>query len=395
VRPLEGVRVADFTNHAAGPYCALMLGLLGADIVRIESNARLDMQRRPHPMYGRLNVPTFDYLAGGKKSVTLDLKTEVGTDLARQLVRLSDVVVENFRPGVMDRLGLGWTAVHAENPSAVMLSLSAYGQEGPESGRPGYAPIFAAEGGLGWMTGHADGPPSEVRNLMDHQAGMTGAFVILSLLEERRHSGVGSYADLAAREVASMLVGESIVKAFREKTSARVGNLHEQWCPHQVYPALGDDRWVAIVVRSDEEWHRLVQVMGKPSWCTPDLSSHGGRKARREDLDRRIGEWTRTQDPFLLVRELQSVGVCAEVSLKAADLIQDDHLRSRGVMTTLTHPEHGYRDTVGAPWRFQHADVSYDRWSPALGEHNEEVICGLLGHSPEDLQRWTEQGAVH
>ena len=236
-KPLEGIRVADFTNMAAGPYAALMLGLLGADVIRVESQARLDIGRRPHPLYGRFDIPNFDHLAGHKRSITLNLKDERAVQLARELVAASDVAIENFRPGVMGRLGLGWEQLREVNPRLVMVSLSAYGQHGPDSHRPGYAPIFAAEGGLGYMTGYPDGVPGEIRNPMDHEAGLIAALLSLAMLEQRERSGAGAYADLAAREVAAMLIGESIVQTFADGDAPRLGSGHEQWAPHGIYPA--------------------------------------------------------------------------------------------------------------------------------------------------------------
>ena len=394
MRPLAGIRVTDFTNHAAGPYCALMLALLGAEVIRIESRVRLDIQRRPHPVYGRVEVPNFDHLAGHKKSITLNLKTPAGAELARELIAVSDAVVENFRSGVMARLGLAWDALTVINPRLVMLSLSAYGQEGPDSARPGYAPIFAAEGGLGSMTGYPDGPPGEIRNNMDHQAGLTAAFVLVSLLEERQHSGRGAYADLAAREVATMMVGESVVQYLAGGSPTRLGAGHPTWCPHAIYPTAGNDRWIAIAVRSDDEWEALVKAMGRPPW-TRGLATEDARRSRRDEIDRRLAGWTVDQDGTELAAALQSRGVCAEISMTAQDLLEDSHLLKRGSITTVHHSEHGTRQTIEAPWRFALADTPYDTWSPALGEHNEEIICGLLGHDRDRLERWIDAQVVH
>lgn len=394
MRPLEGIRVADFTNHAAGPYCALMLALLGAEVVRVESNARLDIQRRPHPVYGRLNVPTFDYLAGGKKSVTLDLKTEQGRQLAREIVTVSDVVVENFRPGVMARLGLGWDDVKQLNPAAVMLSLSTYGQTGPDSHRPGYAPIFAAEGGLGFMTGYSDGSPAESRNPMDHQAGLMAAFVIMSMLEARDRDGIGAYADMSAREVASMFVGESILAALAGGDVHRMGNEHEDWFPHGVFAVAGQDEWIAVAVRNDAEWASLVRVMGSPAWCTPEMSTVEGRRRAADQVNEGLQHWLRHQVGRDAAAQLQAQGISADISMTAKDLLDDEHLRARGSVRVLHHPEHGPRVTVGSPWRFAGTDVGYNDWSPALGEHNHEIFHSLLGHSDAEIARWTEEGAI-
>jgi crotonobetainyl-CoA:carnitine CoA-transferase CaiB-like acyl-CoA transferase len=394
-RPLAGVRVVDYTAYASGPYCTLMLALLGAEVIRVESSTRLDLNRRPHPVYGRLDVPPFDHLSGHKKSITLNLKVPRAAELARELMAVSDIVIENYRPGVMDRLGLGWETVHARNPRTVMVSISAYGQRGPDSRRPGYAPIFAAEGGLGSLIGYPDGPPAEVRNQMDHQAGLVAAYVAVSLLEARELTGVGRHGDVAARDVAAMLIGESIVEARATGSARRIGNEHELHCPHGVYPAAGEDRWVAIVVRSDTEWARLVALIGDPALESHELGTADGRRERREELEARLAAWTSGQDAPALAGRLQEAGVCAEVSMTARDIVEDEHLWARGGLVRLEHPEHGERPTVQAPWRFEGADVGYTTWSPPLGEHNEEVICDLLGHDRTELRAWIEEGAVH
>ena len=286
-KPLEGVRVADFTNMAAGPYATLMLSLLGADVIKVESQARLDIGRRPHPLYGRFDVPNFDHLAGHKRSITLNLKEERAAQLARELVAASDVAIENFRPGVMGRLGLGWDDLKAVNPRLVMVSLSAYGQHGPDSHRPGYAPIFAAEGGLGYMSGYPDGAPGEIRNQMDHEAGLIAALLSLAMLEQRDRTGAGAFADLAAREVAAMLVGESIVQTIADGDAPRVGTGHEQWAPHGVYPAAGEDAWIAIAIRSDEEWERFVELSGHQSFDRPQYVSAGPPPRQQRGAGRR------------------------------------------------------------------------------------------------------------
>ena len=395
-KPLAGVRVADFTNMAAGPYATLMLALLGADVIKIESQARLDIGRRPHPLYGRFDVPNFDHLSGHKRSITLNLKDERGVQLARELVATSDVAIENFRPGVMGRLGLGWEQLREVNPRLVMVSLSAYGQHGPDSHRPGYAPIFAAEGGLGYMTGYPDGAPGEIRNQMDHEAGLIAALLSLAMLEQRERSGTGAFADLAAREVAAMLVGESIVQTLADGDAPRLGSGHEQWAPHGIYPAAGEDAWIAIAIRSDEEWLRFVELSGHQSFDRPQYVTAGRRRANRAAIDLALRNWTANQDAHELAARLQAAGIAAEVSMTGEQLAADAHLRERGAIVDLEHPRYGERATVGAPWRFETASsVRYDTWSPDLGEHNEEVICGILGHSREDLERWIAEQAVY
>jgi crotonobetainyl-CoA:carnitine CoA-transferase CaiB-like acyl-CoA transferase len=314
--------------------------------------------------------------------------------LAREIIARSDVVVENFRPGVMDRLGLGWSDVHRLNPAAVMLSLSTYGQTGPDSKRPGYAPVFAAEGGLGFMTGYPDGAPGEGRNPTDHQAGLMSALVVVAMLEARDRDGIGAYADASAREIASMFVGESILLALAGGVPHRMGNDHEDWFPHGVFRTAGEDAWIAIAIRSDAEWAALVAVMGAPRWVTPEMATVAGRRRAAAEIDAALQRWLEFQAGRDVAAELQAHGIGADVSMTAKDLVADEHLRARGSVRVLEHDEHGRRITVGVPWRFSDADVEYDRWSPALGEHNHEVLGGLLGHSDEQIAQWSAEGAV-
>jgi benzylsuccinate CoA-transferase BbsF subunit len=394
--PLTGVRVVDFTSYASGPYCGLMLALLGAEVIRIESRTRLDLNRRPHPLYGRFEIPVYDQLSAHKKSVTLDLKSDVGKQLARELITASDVVIENFRPGVMERLGLAWPEVHAINSKVVMVSISAYGQTGPESRRPGYAPVFGAEGGLGFIQGYPDGPPLEVRNQMDHQVGLTGALTAVALLEERELTGVGRRADIAACEVATMLVGESVIAALADPDAElRLGNDHELWAPHGIYPTAGDDAWIAIAVRDDAEWAALAKVVGPELFGDQDLARAETRRSRRDELNDALAEWTHRHDGRTLAAELQAAGVCADVSMSAQDLLDDEHLRERGSLTDIEHLEHGRRTVVQTPWRYQVAESDISRWSPDIGEHNEQIITGLLGHSREELDAWVAEKAVN
>ena len=218
-RPLEGVRVADFTARAAGPFCAHLLALLGAECIKVETQQRLDSFRKPHPVYGRVGVATFAQVAANKLSVQLNLKHPRGVELARQLVSVSDIMCESFRPGVMERLGLGYAALAALKPDLVMVSVSASGQTGPERNYAGYAPVFGATGGLGTLTGHADGPPVEMRHMMDHVTGLTTLSATLAAWYRRKRTGRGSHVDVAANEVAAAFIGDALFETVATGTA--------------------------------------------------------------------------------------------------------------------------------------------------------------------------------
>ena len=214
---------------------------------------RPDAFRKAHPVYGRMGPATFDQVSAGKLSVRINLKQPAGAALARRLVAVSDVAAESFRPGVVARLGLDYAALKAVKPDLVMLSVSSSGQEGPDAHFAGYAPLFGAWGALGTMSGYPDGPPVEMRHVMDHTVGMNAAVAVLAALARRRATGEGAHVDVAAREVAASLLGEALLVAAAGGEPARLGNGHETMAPHGVYPAAGDDRWVAVAARGEGE----------------------------------------------------------------------------------------------------------------------------------------------
>jgi benzylsuccinate CoA-transferase BbsF subunit len=230
---------------------------------------------------------------------------------------------------------------------------------------------------------------------MDHQAGLAAAVVTMALLEERESTGVGAYADVSAREVASMMVGESILQALRTGVAPRIGNDHEVWAPHGVYPARGEDRWIAIAITSNDEWCALVDHLGVAELRQDSWSTETGRHAGRSRIDGILSRWTRDRDAGTTAAQLQAVGVCAEISMSGVDLVSDAHLLERRSIIRLEHPEHGERVTVQAPWRFSSSIAGYDQWSPTLGEANEEVICGLLGHTQAELDEWIASQVVY
>src|SRR5262245_9140223 len=242
--PLAGVRIADFTIHAAGPFGTQLLAQLGAECIKIESKTRPDAFRKPHAVYGRMSAATFDQVSVNKLSVRLNLKQPEAVALAKRLVSISDVAAESFRAGVMNRLGLGFDDLRAVKPDVILLSLSSCGQTGPDSHFAGYAPLFGAWGGLGWMTGYADGPPVEMRHVMDHSAGIHAALATVAALHQRRRTGQAQHVDLAAREVASAMIGDALLVASTGATPARPGNGDFGMAPHGVYATARADRWL-------------------------------------------------------------------------------------------------------------------------------------------------------
>lgn len=393
--PLTGVRVADFSVHAAGPFAGMILASLGADVIKVESAARLDITRRPHAMYGK-PPSSFEQVNASKRSVTLNLKEPRALELAYDLVRISDLVLENFRPGVMDRLGLGYPQLREIKPDIIMVSLSSNGQTGPEARYAGYAPMFAALGGLGYLTGYPDGPPVELRHAMDHTGGMMAAFSAVAALCAHRHHQIGQRADVAVRDIATAFMGHSLMDtAMNQRDAQRMGNRDDSMAPHGLFPCLGDDQWITIAVADDSEWCALKAVMGNPAWAESDDFGDAFLRWQNQDpLELRLSEWTAARDAFELTALLQDAGVAALPSLSADQLIDDPHLAARDVFPITTDPSRGEQRAVAPPWRFSATPTDPLRWTPELGQNNHEVFCGLLGMDATELNALQEARIV-
>jgi crotonobetainyl-CoA:carnitine CoA-transferase CaiB-like acyl-CoA transferase len=396
MKPLAGIRIADFTLHAAGPFCTHMLSQLGAECIKVESAARPDIFRKPHPVYGRMGPASFDQVASNKLSVRINLKDARGVALAKKLVGSSDLVCESFRPGVMERLGLDYKTLAALKPSLVMVSVSSSGQTGPDSHFAGYAPLFGAWGALGYLTGYEDGPPVEMRHVMDHSVGMTAAMAAVAAMYRLRRTGLGGHVDLSAREVACSLAGEALLLAAAGGDPVRMGNDHLRMAPHGVFRTRDHDRWLTIAVRSDEEWQQLIGLATAPaSFGELPYQTAAGRHAHRRELHDEIEQWTRTLDAVEAERALQNVGVAAHISCDMRDVAADAHLRQRGVVVDVNDNEGRKRAALGAPIRFSRSEAGLERGTPRLGEDEDYVFGDLLGLTAEDRKTLMDQQVIY
>lgn len=362
-KPLHGIRIADFTVHNAGPFCTHLLSQLGAEVIKIESAMRPDAFRKPHPVYGRMGPATFDQVASTKLSVRINLKKAEGAALAKRLVAVSDVAAESFRPGVIGRLGLGYDDLAAVKADIIMLAVSSSGQSGPDKHFAGYAPLFGAWGGLGELTGYADGPPVEMRHVMDHTVGMNAAVAVMAALHRRRATGAGGLVDVSAREVASSLLGEALLLAAAGDAPHRTGNAHPRMAPHGVYPAAGEDRWLSIAIGTEAERRALAGVIG-----SDDLS------------DESLSAWSRRHEANAAAELLQAAGIAAHVSWTTPEIAADPHLRVRGAIVEVAEPDGTLRAAVGVPMRLSKgAEIGLHSGTPKLGEHEDYVYGDLLG----------------
>ena len=393
MKPLQGIRIADFTVHNAGPFCTHLLSQLGAEVIKIESAMRPDAFRKPHPVYGRMGPATFDQVASTKLSVRINLKKPEGIALAKRIVAISDVAAESFRAGVLARLGLGYAALKAVRADIVLLSVSSCGQEGPDSHFAGYAPLFGAWGGFSHLTGYADGPPVEMRHVMDHTVGMNSAFAVMAALHRRRLTGEGAHVDVAAREVASSLIGEALLACAAGVPQHRIGNAHPRMAPHGVYPASGEDRWLSIAVANDAEWQALARLIG----CDDArLASEEGRCANSAEIDALLSRWTASRDANEAAAELQAHGIAAHASWTTPEIAADPHLHARRAIVEVAEPDGRMRAAVGVPMRLSKGpEIGIHRGTPKLGEHEDHVYGELLGLSRAERQALEEAEVIY
>lgn len=388
--PLNGVRVVDFSFQATGPYCTELLAYLGAEVIRIEDReGKRDIFRLRQPsIYSEVNQ--------NKCSVTIDLARSEGIDLAKKLVKASDVVVENFRPGVMNRLGLGYEILSRLRPELVMVSCSGFGSEGPEAGYASIAATFSVMSGLAAITGYPDGIPTEQRGMIDFIVGQFMAFSVLVALLYRRRTGRGQYIDLSAREAVTSIIGDVLMEhSMNRRNPGPKGNMDDVMAPHNCYPCKGEDLWVSIAVATDAEWEALCRSIGQPSLVEDERFSDSlSRWKNQGELDSLIGQWTANKTPLEVTELLQTAGVAAFPSVRSSDVFGDPHLKERGFLKELVHPEFGKVTCLGSPWSLSDVPDRVQRRGPSLGEHNEYVLGGILGLPAPQIDKLRQQEVI-
>lgn len=395
VLPLQGVRVADFSWVWAGPYCTMLLAALGAEVIKVEGHKRTDLMRHivvwPLPDTAPQEVPpnqgmAFNSVNMNKKSVTLDLTKPEGVQLAKRLAVMSDIVVDNLRPGSMARLGLGYEELRQMRPDIIVVSSSSRGQEGPQKDYAGYATIHHAIGGGAYITGYADDAPCHSLGDVDIMNATVTAYATLAALYHRMQTGEGQFIDYSQCEGVSSLTGDLLLGyEMNSQIPERMGNAHSKYAPHNVYQCWGIDRWLALEIHSDEEFATLTGVIGKPELVEdPRFASMASRKKNESELDQTIEEWTRERDRDWMVNEFCQAGLAAAPSRDARDLYADPHLKACHAFVTIEHPEAGELELVGVPWKISDCEMVME-YAPLLGEHNDYVLRELLGLSQTEV----------
>jgi benzylsuccinate CoA-transferase BbsF subunit len=332
-----------------------------------------------------------------KKSLALNLRKPRSIVIAKELIKISDVVVENFASGVMDRLGLGYTALKEVNPAIIMLSCTGMGQTGPESHYLSYAQTMHAFTGLSSITGYVDGLPRSAGAYWgDHISACTGAFAVLTALHHRRKAGEGQHIDLSMSEaVISTLPEAFMAYVMNQEIKKPQGNRDEHMAPHGCYRCKGKDDWVAIAIASNEEWRAFCRAVGSPAWARKrKFARVAGRLRNQDELDRHIEEWTRQHTSQEVMNILQKAGIAAGVSQDLELLTTDPHLHKRGFFLRHQNPTMGHGLQLMPPWKLSRYPC-YFHPPPALGEHSRYVICDLLGKSEQEFQKLVDEKVVY
>lgn len=387
-RALGGLRIAEFGAYAAGPHIGKMLANFGATVVHVESRAHPDGFRLQYPPYkdgkpGINGSGCFAYFNDSKLGVTLDLKNPRGVELARRLAASCDVVIENMRPGVMARIGLGFDALNADNPRLIMLSSCNMGQTGPRADTPGFGSQLSALAGMAHLTGHPDGPPMLLYGpYIDFIASTLGAVAVLAALERRRATGEGAYLDVSQYECGLLFIaGELLDYHSSGKVAERAGNADPAALPHGAY-ACGDGSWLALSCWSDAEFARLAGAIGKPALPRdPEL------------VEEALEDWLRGRTAGAAAQVLQSAGVHAHAVNTVRDLFADPQLAARGQWRRRMHEVIGEHAYCAPAFALSATPGDVGTAAPTLGQHNEAVFRGMVGLTGEEYAEYDAAGA--
>jgi crotonobetainyl-CoA:carnitine CoA-transferase CaiB-like acyl-CoA transferase len=394
--PLDGIKVIELGQLIAGPFCGQVMADFGAEVIKVEPPGKGDAIRQ----WGRLDKDGdpvwWSVIARGKRSVTLDLRTEEGQTVLRDLVREADVLIENFRPGTMERWGLGYDRLSEINPGLIMARVSGYGQNGPYSSRAGFASVCEAAGGMRYISGYPDRPPVRVGlSLGDTMAGFNAAMGILLALQHRNRTGKGQVVDSAIYEAVLSLT-EALVAEYDAggHIRERFGSALPGIAPSNAYPTA-DGKEVIIGANQDTVFARLCEAMGAPELATDErYADHQARGRNQEELDARVGDWTRTVPAQEIVDRLSEAGVPVGLAYTAADMLDDPHFAARESVVRLPDPKRGSLAMQNVFPRLSDSPGQVRSLGPALGADTDDVLSSTLNYDAERIAQLREQGII-
>ncbi len=407
---LSGIRVCDLSGQLAGAGSTRYLAAFGAEVIRVEdpvTQGGWDIVRGAIPHVDeRTGIEmggAFNSHNVGKLGVTIDLRTEKGKDLLRSLIRVSDVVTENFAAGVFAQLGFSYEELQALRPDIIYVSNCGFGQTGPYSSFRTWGPTIQACSGLSFMTGLAGHEPAAWGySYMDHMGANYMALGVLAAVVHRNRTGAGQWVDMSCCEAAATLTGTDILDADVNRRPKRApGSVdsnraeHRPMAPHGIYPASGDDEWLAIACRDDADWVALCRVTGKGWESRAEFRTAADRLAAQDELDAEVGAWTRSGDRFAMADGLIAAGVPAAVVARPEDRIEHDRVTADwGLWPEVEHPMIGRVRVDGLPVHLSRTDWVIDRPAPCLGQHNDYVMGEVLGLSREAIDALAAEGVL-
>ena len=418
--PLENIRVVDLSRVFAMPFAGANLADLGAEVIKIDTCQAQFMETTrtitgpfPDNQPGELwweQGGTFQTLNRGKRSLTLDLRSEEAQGILKELVSVSDIVLENFTPRVMARFGLDYASLRAVKPDLIMVSNTGYGHSGPWSSFGAMASALEPTHGTGAFMGYLedDGSgtlregnvPNKVGNsYTDFLATWTALVSIMAALLHRAKTGRGTWIDLAMYQAGASFIGEGLLAyAFNGQRAQRIGNRHRAMSPHGCYPCLGEDQWVTIAVRDDADWLAFCHAIGAPGLAAdPRLATASQRLMEQDELDSIVSGWTGERTSYQVMETLQGAGVPAGPVLTAGQALADPHFRHRGFFEKVTHPAEtglGEKEYIGRGWKFSGSQAGITGPAPLLGEANGYALREILGLTPERMDALADQSII-
>lgn len=407
--PLSDIRVIDLGMAIATPVATKNLALLGAEVIHVESARRPDITRFGTPLDNQVTGEfwnksgRYNSVNNNKKSLTLDLSKPRGVEILKKLIKLTDVVTENWAPRVKENLGLTYEELKEIKPDVILVSASGYGATGPWANWVAWGMAIDPMCGISHLTGFPDEPPIKASPpLSDIIAVGHVTLAVLACLEYRRRTGRGQWVDLSELEAAITHIGEAIVDyTMNNRVQTRIGNRHPFFAPHGCYPCKGEDKWVAISITSDEEWASLCNVMDNPGLAKDDRFLGSVSRSKEQDLlDKLIETWTRSKDAYEVMEMLQSVEVPSGVVLNCKEVLLDKHMQERECFPLVSHPEIegtkglGTRPCARLPWKLSEKSVPSPQPAPRFGEHNEYILGQLLGLSKREILELEREGVI-
>lgn len=404
--PLTGIRVLDLSWVLAGPVVGRLMADAGAQVIKVESERRLDNTRlgRPFPVEDETiraidRVPLFHTLNAGKLSIGVDLRSEAGRDLVLKIAETCDVVVENFAPGVLDRLGLGYEVLRSLHPELILLSMSGAGQDGPLSDVPAYAPTVTSLAGLDGLVGYpGEGALGMLgANFADALGGLYGFHAVLTALWARDSHGIGQHVDYSEMDGVCSMLAEPLIDYFMNgRVASPSGNSHRTGAPYGIFPTQGWERWIAIAVVSDDDWRAFCAATPQQAWArAPAYATSSGRLEAKSELEREIAAYTSECERDELIDRLRRHEVAASPVYAVGEQAGDEHFSARGLLQSVEGvPGVDRAPIYGSPWRLSDSQVGPRGAGPALGEHTRQVLGSIAGLSESEIDELVSSEVV-